>query len=315
MMEDEINVDVEQPKRLPNYLLDAAGISIERMPMLNVIFDRMAALCTDSLQPMAGTPCYFSVNGISNGRVGDIIKDYEANAVAGVLYAEQWDARVLIVLDRDFVFTLVEALFGSDGAEPPIDAERAFSNIELRVVEVLFERFAKSLQTAFAATSDVTFKLERVETVMASLAIGQAGNMAICANVMLQALFRGGQMFLIIPHSALNPLRQKLARVVVGDGRASDPNWRGKMESEVKRTEVMLSAVLDEQVLSLGQVAQFQVGQVIELNATPRTLARLENNNQVLFWCQIGQLDGYYAIQIADPVDQKREFVDDILSR
>ena len=47
MMMDE--VDVEQAKLLPNYLLDAAGISIERMPMLNVIFDRMAASCTDSL--------------------------------------------------------------------------------------------------------------------------------------------------------------------------------------------------------------------------------------------------------------------------
>ena len=130
-MED---LDVDQRKQLPNYLLDAAGISIERMPMLNVIFDRMAASCTDSLQPMAGTPCYFSVNGITNGRVGDIIKDYEANAVAAVLYAEQWDSRILIMLDRDFVFTMVEAMFGSDGAEPPLDVERSFSNIEIRLV-------------------------------------------------------------------------------------------------------------------------------------------------------------------------------------
>jgi len=308
-------VDVGQQKRLPNYLLDAAGISIDRMPMLNVIFDRMAALCTDSLQPMAGTPCYFSVSGISNGRVGDIIKDYEANAVAAVLYAEQWDARVLIMLDRDFVFTMVEAMFGSDGAEPPTDVERSFSNIELRLVQALFERFAKALQTAFAATSEVTFKLERIETAMASLAIGRSGNMAICANIMLQALYRGGQMFLIIPHSTLNPLRQKLAHVVVSDGRAADPNWREQMESEVQRTEVTLNAVLDEKMLTLGEVAKFHVGQVLELDATPRTLARFESNNQVLFWCQIGQLDGYYAMQVADPVDQKREFVDDILSR
>ena len=313
MMEDDVGVD--HKKQLPNYLLDAAGISIERMPLLNVIFDRMAASCTDSLQPMAGTSCYFSVNGISNGRVGDIIKDYEANAVAAVFYAEQWDARVLMMLDRDFVFTMVEALFGSDGAEPPLDVERAFSNIELRTVQVLFERFAKALQQAFAATSTVTFKLERVETAMASLALGRSANMSICANIMLQALYRGGQMFLIIPHSALNPLRQKLAHVVVSDGRAADPNWREQMEGEVQRTEVTLNAVLDEKVLSLGDVAQFHVGQVIELDATPRSLARLENNNQVLFWCQIGQLDGYYAMQVADPVDQKREFVDDILSR
>jgi flagellar motor switch protein FliM len=308
-------IGAEQQKSLPNYLLDAAGISLDRMPMLNVIFDRMAATCTDSLQSMAGTPCYFSVNGINNGRVGDIIKDYEANAVAAVLYAEKWDARVLIMLDRDFVFTMVEALLGSDGAEPPIDVERSFSNIELRVVQTLFERFAKALQSAFATTSDVVFRVERIETVMASLAIGRSGNMSIFANIMLQALYRGGQMFLIIPHSALNPLRQKLAHVVVGDGKASDPNWREQMESEVQRTEVTLSAVLDERVLSLSDVTKFHVGQVIELDATPRTLARLESNNQVLFWCQIGQLDGYYAMQVADPVDQKRKFIDDILSR
>jgi len=211
-------LDAEQRKRLPNYLLDAAGISIERMPMLNVIFDRMAALCTDSLQPMASTPYYFSVNGISNGRVGDIIKDYEANAVAAVLYAEQWDTRVLILLDSDFVFTMVEALFGSDGAEPPIDVERSFSNIELRLVQVLFERFAKALQSAFAATSEVTFRLERVETAMASLAIGRSSNMSICANIMLQALYRGGQMFLIIPHSALLTTGGSLLFVGTTDG-------------------------------------------------------------------------------------------------
>ena len=308
-------IEVEQPKSLPNYLLDAAGISIDRMPMLKVIFDRMAVTCTDSLQPMAGTPCYFSVNGIANGRVGDIVKDYEANAVAAVLYAEQWDTRVLIMLDRDFVFTMVEAMFGSDGAEPPSDLERAFSNVELRVAQVLFERFAKALQSAFAPISEVTFRLERVETAMASLAVGRSGNMSICANIMLQALYRGGQMFLMIPHSALNPLRQKLAHVLVSDGRAADPNWREQMENEVQRTEVTLSAVLDERTISFADVARFHVGQVIELNATPRTLAKLESNNQVLFWCQIGQLDGYYAMQVADPVDQKREFLDDILSR
>ena len=308
-------IEVEQPKGLPNYLLDAAGISIDRMPMLKVIFDRVAVTCTDSLQPMAGTPCYFSVNGITNGRVGDIVKDYEANAVAAVLYAEQWDTSVLIMLDRDFVFTMVEAMFGSDGAEPPSDLERAFSNVELRVAQVLFERFAKALQSAFAPISEVTFRLERVETAMASLAVGRSGNMSICANIMLQALYRGGQMFLMIPHSALNPLRQKLAHVLVSDGRAADPNWREQMENEVQRTEVTLSAVLDEQTISFADVARFHVGQVIELNATPRTLAKLESNNQVLFWCQIGQLDGYYAMQVADPVDQKREFLDDILSR
>jgi len=70
-----------------------------------------------------------------------------------------------------------------------MDVERSFSNIEIRLVQALFERFAKALQSAFAGTSNVTFRVERVETAMASLAIGRSGNMSICANIMLQALY------------------------------------------------------------------------------------------------------------------------------
>ena len=283
--------------------------------MLNVIFDRMAASCTDSLQPMAGTPCYFSVNGITNDRVGDIIKDYEANAVAAVLYAEQWDTRIIIMLDRDFVFTMVEAMFGSDGAEPPLDVERSLLQYRdpsgpgaVRAVRqgaaILLRRHLRRHLPGGAGRDRDGIAGDRPERQHVDLREHHAAG----------ALPRRPD---VPDHSALRaqPARQKLATVVVSDGRAADPRWREQMESEVHRTEVTLSAVLDEKMISLGDVAKFQVGQVLELEATPRTLAQLESNNQVLFWCQIGQLDGYYAMQVADPVDQKREFVDDILSR
>ena len=305
----------EQQKQLSDHLLDAAGISVERMPMLHVIFDRMANYCADGVRTMSASPSYFSLSNIDNGRLGDILESYEANAVAAVFYAQEWDSRILIGFDRDFVFTMIEVLFGADGAEPPVDDERSFSNVELRMAQVLFDRLGKALQASFATTSDVTFKFERIETRMDFVAIGRRSNMAVCANILLQALNRGGQMFIVIPHSALNPLRQSLAHVVSGDTTTSDPGWSKQMHSEIQRTEVELKAVLEERLLTLGEVANLRVGQVIHLNATPRTLARLECNNELLFWCQVGQLDGLYTLQVKDPVDQKREFVDGILSR
>ena len=78
---------------------------------------------------------------------------------------------------------------------------------------------------------------------------------------------------------------------------------------------MVLSAVLEERQLTLGEVAGFHVGQVIELNATPSTMVRLECNNQRLFWCQMGQLNGVYSLQVKELADQKREFIDGILSR
>ena len=111
-------------------LLDAAGLSLDRLPMLHVIFDRMATHCADHLRHLAASPMYYSLSSIESGRIGDVLEMYEANAIAGVFHAPEWDSHVLVGFDRDFVFTMVEVLLGSDGSEPPVDEERGFSNIE-----------------------------------------------------------------------------------------------------------------------------------------------------------------------------------------
>lgn len=296
-------------------LLGAAGISVERMPMLHVIFDQMTNLCAESLRSMSPSQSYFSLSSVSSDRLSDILDRYEGEAIAAVFYAQAWDARILIGFDRDFVYTMIELLFGADGAEPPLDMPRVFSNVELHVAQSLFERFGKALEASFDRASDVTFNLERVETRMDYLAIGRLNNMAVCAKILLQGLDRGGEMFIVIPHAALNPIRQALSQIVSGESASTDPNWSRQLHSEIKRTEVVLKAVLEERQFTLGEVAKFHVGQVLKLNATPDTMVRLECNDQRLFWCQLGQMNGVYSLQVKESADQKREFIDGILAR
>lgn len=296
-------------------LLGAAGMSIERMPMLHVIFDQMTNLCAESLRSMSPSQSYFSLSSVGSSRISDVLDGYGADAIAAVFHAQAWDGRILIGFDRDFVYTMVELLFGADGAEPPLDMPRVFSNVELHVAQALFERFGKAMQSSFARTSDVSFALERVETRMDYLGIGRLTNMAVYAKILLQGLDRGGEMFIVIPHATLNPIRSALSQIVSGESVSTDPNWSKQLRGEIQRTEVVLRAVLEERPFTLGEVAQFHVGQVLKLNATPNTMVRLECNNQRLFWCQMGQMNGVYSLQVKESADQKREFIDGILSR
>jgi flagellar motor switch protein FliM len=296
-------------------LLDSAGLSIDRLPMLHVIFDRMTTSCAEHLRHMAASPMYYSLSGIESGRISEILEMYEANAIAGIFHAPEWDSHILIGFDRDFIYTMVEVLFGSDGSEPPVEEARGFSNIELRMAQTLFEQVAKALQASFSLVSDTKFKLERLETRMDFAIIGRRNNQAVAAKFLLQALNRGGEMFVIIPQSALNPMRKSLSRVVSGESTGRDPRWLKQMASEVKKTEVTLTAVLEERFLTLGEIAELKVGQVIELQATPRSRVKLESNHQGLFWCHIGQSDGAYVLKIDETIDQEKEFLDDVLAR
>jgi flagellar motor switch protein FliM len=283
--------------------------------MLHVIFDRMSTSCAEHLRHMAASPMYYSLSGLESGRVTEILEMYEANAVAGIFHAPEWDSHILIGFDRDFIYTMVEVLFGSDGSEPPVEEARGFSSIELRMAQTLFEQVAKALQASFSLVVDTKFKLERIETRMDFAIIGRRNNQAIAAKFLLQALNRGGEMFVIIPQSVLNPMRKALSHVVTGESSGRDPRWMKQIATEVKKTEVTLKAVLEERYLSLGEIADLKIGDVIELQATPRSRVKLESNQQGLFWCHIGQSEGSYVLKVDELIDQEKEFLDDVLPR
>lgn len=296
-------------------LLDAAGLSLDRLPMLHVLFDRMATTCADGLRQFAASQAYYSFLSIENGRIGEVLEAYEGMAIAGIFRAPSWDSQLIVGFDRDFIFSMVEVLFGSDGSEPPVEDERSFTNIEGRIAQLLFEQMAKSLRASFALVSDTAFQFERQETRMDFAVIGRRNNMAVVAKFLLQALNRGGEMFVLIPQTALTPLRRALAHTTVTETNNRDPQWAQKIRQEINRTEVKLRAILEEREVTLGEVADFKVGQVIKLNATPTSRVKLESAAQPLFWCRLGQSDGAYVVRLEDQISQNQDFIDDILPR
>lgn len=294
-------------------LLDAAGLSLDRLPMLHVIFDRMSAMWVDNIRHLAASPAYCSLSTIESGRIGDILEIYESNAIAGLYNATNWDTQILVGFDRDFIFTMIEVLLGSDGTEPPIDDERSFSNIEIRMAHVLFEHVSKALKSAFSFVSNTSFKLERHETRMDFAVIGRRNNLCVVAKFLMQALNRGGEMFVLIPQSALTPMRQSLTRIISSDPTVRDPRWSKQIESEVRRAEVTLRAVLEKRSMTLEEISNLKVGQTIHLQANQRSLVTLESAQEPLFRCHLGKAEGVYTLRVEEPVDEQKEFYDGIM--
>lgn len=303
-------------------LLDSTGISIDRLPMLRMVFDRLATGCADAARQMSTSPTYFSVASVQSQRIGDALNAHAYNTIAGIFHSPEWDSRILIGFDRDFIFTMIEVLFGADGSEPPFkyepdfpDDERPYTNLEIQVAQALCELAAKNMQSAFSPVCDVTFAFERMETRMYFATIGSRSNLAVKAQLLVQGLDNCGQMFVVIPQTALNPIRQNLARVLSGHTSVRDPRWSKQIRTEVHKTEVKLRAILEERPMTLGEICSLKVGQVIELQASPRSQIQLQCNDETVFWCQLGQRDGSYVLRVQDSANQEQEFFDDLLSR
>jgi len=295
-------------------LLSGGGPSLERMPLLRPVFDAMASEVQESMYGVAEGAMQFIVDSTTLARASDMAAESERAAVA-LSYSVNGDANVKAVIgaDRRFVFTLLEGLFGSDGSEPPFEAERELTAIETRVGMLAFARVAKSLQAAFASLAGATLALEPMESRGEPAGGARKNGFCVTCRCRLRAFGAEGELFVAIPRAALDPFRNALSQDASSSAPSPDPHWAKRMKERVTETEVMLSAVMEKTDLTLADVARFEVGQIIELPVSPTGLVALMCEGQSLFWCEIGQKDGSYTIRIDDFVDQQQEFIEDVL--
>jgi flagellar motor switch protein FliM len=290
-----------EPRGAADKLLDNPGLTVERLPMLTMIFDRLAASCAEGIRPYAPAVISCFVNSISTDHVWDALDAYDGS-IAAIMYSPELDARILVGLDRRCLFSLMEVLLGGE-AQDSYDEDRAFSTLETRVAQTVFEIASEALRSAFGPVVDTTFRLERVETRMDFTIMGRRNVLAVIAKILIQAMDIGGQMFVVIPQPALTPIRQQLSRDLSSDGSASDPRWLKMMRQGVQKAEVKIVGVLDETTVTLGEISDWKLGDVIPLKPSALTQVRFDCKSQPLFWCELGQAKGLYTLKIADRVN------------
>ena len=282
--------------------------------MLRVAFERTAAACTEDLAAAAEQPPLVVLQGIESGTAADLLGAHDGKSAVGVLHAVKWNARLLVSADRDAVFAIVETMLGGDGSHQSQAPDRPLSRIELRVAGAFFDRIAKGLEAGFGAVADTTFAMEATAEEIDYDVIGRRNNSIVVAKFRLEAASRGGEILVAVTRAALNPLRQVLGRTPAKEAPTADVRWSQQMENGVTRAHVMLTAVLDERMGMLGEVAGFSVGQVVELNATSHGRVRLECNGERLMWCHLGKSQGKYTLRVDELVDREQEFMNEILS-
>jgi flagellar motor switch protein FliM len=302
----------QQQRKSHDPLLDQSSFAVERLPMLGVIFDEAAVGLVEGLRQLCRTPTMFSVDEIASANLFEILAA-SRGSIAAVLHSPELDARSLAIVDRSFVLSLIQILLGGDASDALSELERPFTKIEMNLVQKIFDVAAKALQTAFGAVTEASFKPERQETLVDATILGRRDIPVVIARINFRALGMGGKMIVALPQAALLPMRQKLAREVVGDSQAGDPRWARQMQNGVSFAEISVKGVLEEIPMTLGEIAAMEVGHVLKLRGAGMGRVRLECGEHDLFWCQLSQVEGRYSLEIEEPIVEERDLLDDIL--
>jgi len=280
-------------------IISAGLIAFERLPMLEIVYDRLVRILSTSLRNFTSDNVEVSIDNIVSLRFGDYLNSIPLPAMLGVFKAEEWDNYGLLVVDSAMIYSVVDVLLGGRRGTAPMRIEgRPYTTIERTLVERLIEVVLADLGASFDPLCPVTFKFERLETNPRFAAVSRLSNAAILARLRVEMEDRGGKIEMLIPYATLEPVRELLLQQFMGEKFGRDSIWENHLVEELWMTDVDLSVVLDEQTMRLNDVVNLKPGDRIDLGVLPDSMVQLRCGQIPLFEGKVGRRKNRLAVRV-----------------
>src|SRR5579859_7388864 len=288
-------------------ILNSALVSYERLPMLEVVFDRLVRMMSTSMRNFTSDNVEVSLDNILSLRFGDYLNSIPLPAMLGVFKAEEWDNYGLLTVDSSLIYSIVDVLLGGRRGTAAMRIEgRPYTTIERNLVERMVHVVLSDLSAAFDPLSPVTFRFDRLETNPRFAAISRPSNAAIVAKLRIDMEDRGGRLELMLPYATLEPVRELLLQMFMGEKFGRDSIWETHLAEELWLTEMEMEAVLDEQIMPLRDILRLRVGSKIMLNATPDSTIELRCGDVAMFGGKMGRKGNHIAIRVEETVKKEK---------
>jgi flagellar motor switch protein FliM len=293
----EVNLDENSGIRA---IIDSAMVSYERLPMLEIVFDRLVRLMTTSLRNFTSDNVEVSLDRITSVRFGDYMNSIPLPAVLSVFKAEEWENFGLATVDSSLIYSMIDVLLGGRRGQASLRIEgRPYTTIETNLVKRLVEVVLADAEQAFRPLSPVTFSIDRLETNPRFAAISRPANAAILVRLHIDMEDRGGNIELLLPYATIEPIRGVLMQMFMGEKFGRDPIWEGHLATEIAQAQISVDAVLYEADIPLKQLMQLKVGDTLPLDMRADALVAVRCGNVTLTEGRMGRVGDRVAIRVS----------------
>ncbi len=288
-------------------IIDSAMVSYERLPMLEIVFDRLVRLLTTSLRNFTSDNVEVSLDQITSVRFGDYLNSIPLPAILSVIKADPWDNFGIITVDSSLIYSIIDVLLGGRRGVGPTRVEgRPYTTIETNLVKRMIELVLVDAEQAFKPLSPVHFNIDRLETNPRFAAIARPANAAILVKLRIDMEDRGGTFDFLLPYATIEPIRDVLLQGFMGEKFGRDATWEGHLATEIWGAQIDVQAVLYERLMPLKRILDLDVGDTLMLDMKSDSLVELRCGEFLVTQGTMGRAGEHVAVQIARPVRRSR---------
>jgi flagellar motor switch protein FliM len=203
----------------------------------------------------------------------------------------------LMAFSPGLVFMAVDNLFGGDGRFPTKADGREFTPTEQRVIHRMLSMAREAYEFAWSSIYKIKTEYIRSEIQVKFTNITSSPNdVVVTTPFSVEIGSHRGEFNICIPFSTIEPLRELLSNPPMDNSRHEDTEWRGMLASQMRETELELTARFADIGTRLSNVMQLKKGDVIALDKQEFIEASV--GGVPVFTARYGAVNNQYALKV-----------------
>ncbi len=284
-IESENDIPDDDTGIVPFDLANQDRIIRGRMPVLEIVNDRFARLCTNALSNAIRKRVELNPISIDMAKFGEFIRSLPVPTSINIFKMDPLRGNAIIVVDSRLVFALVENVFGGAGSQPKVEG-REFTRIEQAVVDKIIKISLESMEESWRPVHDVKLDLVRSEINPQFAAIVPPSDVVVVITFEVELDTSLGSMVICLPYATIEPIRSKLHASFQTERLEVDHAWVSRLKERLMETPVECKIHFGNTQITGNQLLRMQVGDVLVL----------DTDVEDLLPCTIAGVTKYYGL-------------------
>ncbi|QJB57690.1 flagellar motor switch protein FliM [Pseudodesulfovibrio sp. zrk46] len=268
-----------------------------RMPVLEIVNDRFARLCTNALANTMRKRVDINPISIDMSKFGDFMRSLPVPTSISIFKMDPLRGNALLVVDSRLVFALVENFFGGAGSQPKVEG-RDFTPIEQAIVERVVKIALANMEESWKPVHEVHVEMVRTEVNPQFAAIVPPSDVVIVVTFEVELENAIGSLIVCLPYATMEPIRSKLHASFQSERLEVDHVWINRFKERLMETPVEMVVRLGRTTISGRQLLYLQEGDIILLDTDEDELLEAEVEGVRKFQGLPGRVKGNKSFKV-----------------
>ncbi|MBR6697356.1 MAG: flagellar motor switch protein FliM [Lachnospiraceae bacterium] len=304
-------LDVEEMKNKPEKVVRSydfarpSKFSKEHLRTLEIIFEHYGRLISTNLPAHLRRPVHIEVMNSEAVIYSEFSNALSNPVLLGVVNFEPLKGNIVVELATNIGFAMVDRLLGGSGVA--LDKSREFSEIELTILERIFNTFIELLREPWQNVIKISPRLERIETNSQFAQIIAPTDMIAIVTLTISIGEVEGLMNICLPYSCLESVMDKLnTKYWFSTMQEKDENtYKETIEGLISKAQIPIRVLLGESTITVNDFVNLQRGDVIKLNMQINDELDVYVGNIKKFTALPGSSNENYAVRLTSIYDEE----------